>query len=64
MALQQKVDAETLALAHERAQHNYPDHNPDIALNKYIVANKISNLFFLNEAGERCLWGPGQYLFP
>ena len=61
MTLQQTIDTESLASHQKEAQHDYPNDDPDFALSKYIAKNKLSDLYFLNEAGERCLWGPGQY---
>jgi hypothetical protein len=62
MALHQTIDAEKLALYREVYQERYPEDDPDTALNKGAIENKASKLFFLNEAGERCLWGPGMCL--
>jgi hypothetical protein len=62
MALHQTIDAEKLALYRELCQERYPEDDPDTALNKGVIKNKASELFFLNEAGERCLWGPGMCL--
>lgn len=61
MALKLDVNAEYLGNAQDLAQHDYPNDDSDVALNKFIVGNKMPNLFFLNEAGQRCLWGPGKY---
>jgi hypothetical protein len=61
MALHQTVNAETLAWYHERAKRHYPDDNPETALNKLIINEKRPEDFFLNESGERCVWGAGKF---
>jgi hypothetical protein len=61
MALHQTVDAETLAWYYERAKRQYPDDNPETALNKLIIKEKRPEVFFLNESGERCVWGAGKF---
>ena len=61
MALPQTVDAETLAWYYERARRQYPDDNPETALNQWIIKEKKSSMFFLNESGERCVWGAGKF---
>jgi hypothetical protein len=61
MALHQAVDAEALAWYYERARGQYPDYNPETALNQWIVKEKKSSMFFLNESGECCVWGAGKF---
>lgn len=63
MALHQTVDAETLAWYYKHAQRQYPDDDFETALNKWIKEEKEPGLFFLNEAGERCIWGAGKFFF-
>lgn len=60
MALHQTVDTETLARYKERAQRKYPYDDPETALNQLIIDKRISDVFFINEAGERCVWGTGE----
>ncbi|KAE9370758.1 hypothetical protein N431DRAFT_342854 [Stipitochalara longipes BDJ] len=60
MALYQTVDAESLAFHQGRAQKKYPEHDPESSLNKWVIENKTSGIFFFNEFKERCLWGEGE----
>jgi hypothetical protein len=62
MALHQTVDRETLAFHNKCAQEAYPGDDPNTALNKYVIENKTPEVFFTNEAGQRCLWGSGEFL--
>jgi len=61
MAPHQTVDAELLAWYYERAKRHYPDDNSETALNKWIIKEEKPEMFFLNEFGERCVWGAGKF---
>lgn len=49
-----------MQLLHARAQESFPDLDNDSALVKYIRENRIESVFFLDEEGHRCIFGPGK----
>jgi hypothetical protein len=62
MAPHRIADAETVARYKEWAQEKCPEDDPDTALNKYVIKDKTQGIFFINETGDRCLWGDGKCL--
>ena len=62
MPIHQRVDAQFLEPAKQQSQEKYPDDPPEIALNKWVIEQKLDGFFFLNETGERFLWGAGECL--
>jgi hypothetical protein len=62
MALYQKVHTVILAHYKELSLQEFPEDDPDDALNKLIIRDQIKDVFFLNQAGERCLWGKSMHV--
>jgi len=63
MILHQTVDAKFLEPAKEVSHERYPEDPPEIALNKWVIESKLPGFFFLDDSGERFLWGGGECLF-
>jgi len=60
MALQQKLEDWDLNLHQINAIEKYPNDDPSIALENYTREHFIEGIFFLNDAKERCIWGPSE----
>lgn len=60
MAVQQTLDESTLDYHKDDAKRKYPDEEPDTALQKHVNDECIEGIFFLDESGERRVWGPGK----
>jgi len=60
MALQQTTDGWTLDLYRSDADKEYPEEDSDKALEIYAKEHGIGGIFFLNDSGDRCIWGPGK----
>ena len=59
MLLGRKVDSWQLESYKKSAQDSYPDDDPSVALNKYIIENEIKGILFMDGDGERKIWGEG-----
>jgi len=60
MALKQTLSGWNFESHKKDAVEKYPDEDPEKALERHAREEGIEGIFFLNQAGERCRWGPGK----
>jgi hypothetical protein len=60
MALQQTMNEYTLQYHQSDAEERYPSEDSGRALERYAKEHGIEGIFFLNDDGDRCVWGPGK----
>lgn len=60
MALQQTMDGYAFENHKIDAAEKYPEEELNTAVEKYAREHRIEGGFFLGDAGDRFVWGPGK----
>lgn len=61
-ALKQKYDVMTILYWKAHAIETYPELEPCHAWRRFLRRQKLTDVFFWNECGERCVWRSGKCL--